>query len=204
MTHYPFPPLVGSTIVAYNSMKHLSKHHSIDFVCLRPMRELVNPAEFVERLELVTQKKVSRLAMWMRYLLYMLAGVPSSVSAYASNTMKEKVNNIIKCNKFDAILLFEMSAIQYCPPFCYSKLIVNIEDPQSIRLYRVAKLPIWSLWQRIKQFVLIKLTACYENRMLPKMAKVLLLSKADMNDMREQKGYEIGRASCRERVCAIV
>ena len=153
------------------------------------MRELVNPAEFVERLELVTQKKVSRLAIWMRYLLYMLAGVPSSVSAYASNTMKDNVKNIIKCNKFDAILLFEMSAIQYCPPSCYNKLIVNIEDPQSIRLYRVAKLPIWSLWQRIKQFVLIKLTACYENRMLPKMAKVLLLSKADMNDMREQKGY---------------
>lgn len=189
MTHYPFPPLVGSTIVAYNSMKHLSKHHSIDFVCLLPMRYLVNPAEFVERLELVPQQKVSRLAMWMRYLLYMLAGVPSSVSAYASNTMKEKVKKIIECGKFDAVLLFEMSAIQYCPPSCYSKLIVNIEDPQSIRLYRVAKLPIWSLWQRTKQFVLIRLTACYENRVLPKMAKVLLLSKADIHDMREQKGY---------------
>jgi glycosyltransferase involved in cell wall biosynthesis len=189
MTHYPFPPLVGSTIVAYNSMKHLSKHHSIDLICLLPMRDRVNPAEFVERLELVTQKKVSRLAMWMRYLLYMLAGTPSSVSAYASNAMKDKVSKIIECGKFDAILLFEMSAIQYCPPSCYSKLIVNIEDPQSIRLYRVAKLPIWSLWQRTKQFVLIRLTACYENRVLPKMAKVLLLSKADIHDMREQKGY---------------
>lgn len=189
MTHYPFPPLVGSTIVAYNSMKHLSEHHTIDFVCLQPMRDLVNPAEFVERLELVTQKKVSRFAMWMRYLLYMLAGVPSSVCAYTSKAMKKKVKGVIGGGKFDAILLFEMSAIQYCPPSCYSRLIVNIEDPQSIRWHRVAELPVWSLWQRTKLFVFIRLTAYYENRLLPKMAKVLLLSKADIHDMREQEGY---------------
>lgn len=190
MTHYPFPPLVGSTIVAYNSMKHLSKHHAIDFVCLQPKRSLVHSPEFVERVELVSQRKVSRLVMWMRYVFYMLAGIPSSVSAFASRAMRAKVKEVIESGKFDAILLFEMSAIQYCPPSCYNKLIVNIEDPQSIKLSRMVELSVWSLWQRAKLYVLARLSACYENRLLPRMAKVLLLSAADVHDIREREGYD--------------
>ncbi|MDP2830261.1 MAG: glycosyltransferase [Sulfuricellaceae bacterium] len=189
MTHYPFPPLVGSTIVAFNSIKHLSKHHAIDFVCLQPQKSLVNSPKFVERVELVPQRNVSRPIMWWRYLFYMLAGIPSSVSAYASKDMRVKVKDVIFNGKYDAVLLFEMSTIQYCPPSCYSKLIVNIEDPQSIKLNRLAELSIWSLWDRAKLYVLARLSEHYENRLLPRMAKVLLLSAADMNDMRERGGY---------------
>lgn len=83
-----------------------------------------------------------------------------------------------------------MSAIQYCPPFCYDKLIVNIEDPLSIRLIRMAELPVWSLWQRVKLFLSARLSVCYENRLLPRMAKVLLLSETDRNDMHERGGYD--------------
>ena len=190
MTHYPFPPQVGSTIVAYNSMKHLSKHYMVDLICLQPTRRVTDVAEFVKRLELVPQRNVSRFGMWMRYLRGMLAGIPSSVSAFAPKEMKKKVKNAIECGRYDAILLFEMSAIQYCPSSCYSKLIVNIEDPESIKLHRMAQLPSWSLRQRARLFVLAKLAACYERRYLPKMAKVLLLSASDMYDMRAHGGYE--------------
>lgn len=189
MTKYPFPPLAGSLIVGYNSMKYLSKHHVIDFISFQP-RGLVHPAEFVEQVELVFQKKVSRFTMWIRYLSYMLAGIPSSVSAFASRQMKEKVKYAIERGKYDVFLLFEMGAIQYFPPHYYNKLIVNIEDPQSIKLSRMRRLLVCSLWQRTRLFVLARLTASYEDKLLPRMAKVLLLSASDLNDMRELGGYD--------------
>ena len=36
MPHYPFPARAGSAIVAYQSMKYLSRLHTIDFICLEP------------------------------------------------------------------------------------------------------------------------------------------------------------------------
>jgi len=105
--------------------------------------------------------------------------------------MTAKVKEVIESDKFHAILLFEMSAIQYCPPSYFkSRLIINIEDPQSLRLSRMAELSVWSFWQRAKLYALARLSACYENRHLPRMAKVLLLSATDMHDMRERGGYE--------------
>ena len=97
---------------------------------------------------------------------------------------------LIEGGNIDAILLFEMSAIQYCPPSCYKQLIASIEDPESIKLGRMMKLPVWSLWQKAKLFVLAGLAAHYEKKILPRIAKVLLLSEADRQDMREQGGYE--------------
>lgn len=190
MTHYPFPPLVGSAIVAYNSMKHLSKHHVIDFICLQPTEGVTHSAEFVERLEMVDQRKSSKPGLWIQYLRSMLTGVPFLVSIFATWQMKEKVRSAIKFEKYDAVLLFEMSAIQYCPPYCYSKLIVNIEDPLSIKLRRMAALPVWKLWQRAKLFMQARFTDNYERSILPSMAKVLLLSASDMHDMREHGGYK--------------
>ncbi|MGA2462863.1 MAG: glycosyltransferase [Thermodesulfobacteriota bacterium] len=177
-------------IVAYNSMKHLSKHHEIDFVCLQPEKGLVDPAEFVERLVLIPHRQPPRFALWMRYLRNMIAGAPPLVSAFVSSAMREKVKELIEFGKYDAILLFEMYAIQYCPPSCYSKLIVHIEDPQSIKLSRLMKLSGISLRQRVKLFFVTRLTIRYEKKILPMMAKVLLLSESDMNDMHKQGGYD--------------
>jgi glycosyltransferase involved in cell wall biosynthesis len=189
MTQYPFPPQVGSTIVAYNSMKYLSKHHAIDFIGLQQSGDVKTSAEFVERLELVTQRKFSKLALLIQYLRGILTGVPFLLSSIATRQMKEKVKKAIEYEKYDSVLLFEMSAIQYCPSCCYSKLIVNIEDPLSIKLRRMTALPVWKLWQKAKLFMLVRLTDNYERRFLPSMAKVLLLSASDMHDMREHGEY---------------
>lgn len=190
MANYPFPPRTGSANVAYNAMKHLSQRHHVELICSRPMGEVVNPAEFVERVDLVPQEKISRIAKWARYFLYMLIGEPPSVSAYASRSMAKKVRSEIQRVGYDAILLFEMSAIQYCPSSSFNKLVVNIEDPQSIRLCRSAALPIWPLWQRLKLFAVGKLTASYENRIIHRIARVLLLSESDICDLRKNKEYQ--------------
>lgn len=188
MSSYPFPPRTGSAIVAYNCLKYLSRRHLIDLVCLKTGEELPEPAEFVERVELIN-KKTDRLK-WMFYISCFLLGRPPSVVVCASTPMKEKVKSAINSGNYDAILLFEMNAIQYCPFSSFHELIVNIEDPQSIKLSRMAELPIWSLLQRAKMIVFARLAAIYENRVLHDVARVLLLSKADILDMSKDGAYK--------------
>lgn len=183
MSNYPFPPRTGSSIVAFNSLKFLSKNHSVDLVCLRPMDKIIHPAEYVDYLDVIEHAKFSVLIKWMRYFFYILLGKPPSISSYASKAMNLKIQKKIKEEKYDILLLFEMSAIQYCPATCFHRLVVNIEDPQSIKIDRMAQLPILSPLQKFKLLALSKFTAHYENQVLHKVAKVLLLSKADVQDM---------------------
>lgn len=189
MTNYPFPPRTGSAIVAYNSMKCLSNRHRIDLICLQPLDEIAETAEFIERVELLHQKKKSKLTKWLYYLFKMLKGEPPSVSAFASRAMTKRVRDEIQSVEYDAILLFEMNAIQFCPSSSFHKLFVNIEDPQSIKLNRMAELSIWSLWQRVKLLTQARITAFYESRILHGVAKVFLLSEADIRDMQKQGAY---------------
>jgi len=86
------------------------------------------------------------------------------------------------------VLLFDMSAVRYVPRSAYGKLVVNVEDPQSIKLRRMAPLPVWSHWQRAKLRILTWLARREELRTLPRMARVLLLSQADLDDMRADLG----------------
>ena len=128
---------------------------------------------------------------WTRSLFfYLLRGDSPLISAHFSRQMENKVRTLIEEGNFDAILAFEFSTIQYCPPSCFHKLIVNIEDPQSIKLNRMRELPIWSLWQKLKLALNAKLTNRYEKKILHRMAKVILLSESDMHDIYSIKKYE--------------
>jgi len=190
MASYPFPPRIGSAIIAYNSIKELSKNHSIYLICRDDPKELGDFAEYVEQIEFVKPLKIPKLMQSFRIIFYMLFRIPHFITASKSYEMQTRVKELIDRDKFDAILLFEINAIQYCPPPSYNKVIVNVEDPQSIKLNRVNRLPIWSFWQKVKLFIHIRLMERYENKYFPKIAKVLLLSEADMRDMRDQGGYD--------------
>ena len=107
MANYPFPPRSGSAIVAYNSMKYLSEQHNIELVSLKSKVSTVNPTEFVERSEILTAIQYSKFTKIIRYLFYMLLGIPPSVSLSASRPMKELVKKKIESNNFDAIFFLK-------------------------------------------------------------------------------------------------
>jgi len=189
MTSYPFPPRVGSAIVAYNNIKEISKKHSVYFICLDFAKEPGDFAEFVEQIEFVRPKKVPRFIKLCQCVFYMLLGIPVFITKHMSRQMRKRVTELIEHDKFDAILLYDIAAVQYCPPACYKKMIVNIEDPPSIKVRRMKDLSVCSLWKKAKLSVHARLTEHYENGILPKVAKVLLLSEEDAKEMRE-KGYD--------------
>jgi glycosyltransferase involved in cell wall biosynthesis len=184
VTNYPFPPRTGSALVAYNSLKYLSKQHQIDLAGFQPSDGIPEPVAFVERMDLLPKKQYSKITNIIRYIFYALVGIPPSISSSASGAMKKLVESKLESRHFDAILLFEMNAIQYCPPSSFHKLFVNIEDPESIKMSRMGELPIWSSWKKVKLFLLTRLTMLYEHRVLPKMARVFLLSESDARDLR--------------------
>ncbi len=186
MAGYPFPPRIGSSIIACNQMKHLSKKHSVYFICSDHQGKQAGGSEFTDKIEIVTRKKISKFGRWFRVLL----GSAPSVAKFSSSEMQARVRELIAYHDFDAILLYDLSSIQYCPESAYKKAIVNVEDPQSIRLSRLSKLSIGSPLQRITWSAHAMLTKRYENAVLPKFAKVLTLSKADMGDMQRQGGYQ--------------
>jgi glycosyltransferase involved in cell wall biosynthesis len=190
LTCYPFPPRIGSTIFAYNSLKHLSNEHEIDLVSFSPAENYFEPANYVKRLVLVPHKKPHGIALWIRFLLNILKGIPPSVSAFKSCEMREKVNELAGSANYDAVLLFDMNAIQFCPPSYYNRLVVHIEDPLSIKASRLMRLPIMPLMERIKMFVVSRIAGIYEKRIFPSVARILLLSGSDIHDLHEKGSYD--------------
>lgn len=189
MTHYPYPPRTGSAILAYRNIKELAKRHSIHFVCADDAKERGDLDEFVEHIEFVRRKNRSLFIKLLRYAFYMLRGFPAWMISSMSNEMRSRVTQLIDQQDFDAILLYEITAIQYCPQYSYKNMIVNIEDPPSLKLDRLRALEVWSFWQKVSLYVLGKLTARYEKSIIPKLAKVLVLSETDRQDMNKQQGY---------------
>ena len=189
LSHYPFPPHIGSDVVAYNNIRELTKEHSVYLLCLGCYREPDAFGKLIQNVEFVDPKSTSRLLQVLRIIFYMGIGVPLLVSGYMSRALHKRACELCEHENFDAILLFDINAIQYCPLSIYKKIIVNIEDPQSIKFLRMIKLPICSLWEKFKLIIHRVLTTPYEKKYLPKMAKVVMLSKADVLDLQTQYGY---------------
>lgn len=186
----PFPPRSGSTIVAYHSMRCLSARHGITFLCLQPPGTSVDVPEFLENAEFVRQPRVSRFVKGWQRRFGKLRGIPSIVTHVKSDLLSTRVREFIEQGTFDAIVLFAMEAIQYCPAPWYHKVIVFIEDPPSLKLSRIAELPVWSWWEKLSLSFTERITRRYERQWLPRMGKVILLSEADIRDMQEQDGHE--------------
>ena len=204
MARYPFPLRTGSAIVAYNHLSELSKRHALDLVCLASSEEIQQSMGFFERVEFVLHRRPLVIIRWLCAIHGVLMGTPPSIRALDSNLMKDSVEHLVRTGKYDAMLLFEIGAIQYCPPDFLNKVIVNIEDPQSLRFERMAELPTVPWYLRLYWLLLAKMTASYEKRTLNETGRVFVLSEADVRDMTDagvcqrvsHLPYGVG---CRER-----
>jgi glycosyltransferase involved in cell wall biosynthesis len=190
MVRYPFPAQSGGSIVAANSIQRLSKLHRIHFLCLGEQGQENELSDFVDKAEFVISRKLSIFSKIFRYILCRLSGNLSSAIACKFRELRARVSELMDSENFDAIVLFELEALQCCAPRFYKKVVVNIEDPYSLKLIRMQSLSVWSLWQRVARFFDGLLTRHYERSVLPRLGKVLLLSAADAQDMRLQGKYE--------------
>lgn len=164
----PFQIKTGSANIARNQILWLKKKYSV---------ETINISDY--------KKTKNKIAKYFYYFINLLVGIPVSVSSMHSKKAKRDIKEIIKSKKIDIIIAFEISTIQYCPKNLYHKLIVNIEDPQSLKLQRLTKLKTIKNYKKIIHFVNYKVTRSYEKAIFPKIKKILLLSKSDIEDIKK-------------------
>jgi hypothetical protein len=103
--------------------------------------------------------------------------------------MRNRVGTLWNTGEYDVLLAYGIGAIQYCPKSSHAKLCANIEDPESIKLRRMAGLGIFSFTQRWKLRLSSALSERYERRHFPSIGKVMVLSKADASDLVTEYGY---------------
>jgi glycosyltransferase involved in cell wall biosynthesis len=109
-------------------------------------------------------------------------------SYHSLRQIQNKIKALEKEHKYDAILLYNLETIKCCPPSFYDKAIVILEELSSIKFRLQRELSVYSLWKKTKLFVCEKLAGNYERKMLPRAAKVLMLSQAGAITA-QQKGH---------------
>jgi len=188
LSRYPSALESGSAILIYNNLVELSKRYALHVVCQGTAPGGGDLASFCEKVEFFERQR-SRLPRPLRVTVYGLRGVPHPVYRLRSPRLRRRIAELFASGRFDALLVYEMLTIQYCPAACASRAIACIEDAQSLRLYRMSALPVWTAWQRFRMRLAARQMERYERKVLPPLARVVLLSEADARDMRHQGGH---------------
>jgi glycosyltransferase involved in cell wall biosynthesis len=188
LASYPYPLETGSAIVVHNNLAGLAGSCDLHVLCRGEPREGGELAGLARRVEFLGRES-SLLPRPLRAVRHALRGVPPHIAAKDSGRMRRRAAELLAQGGYDAVLIYEMSAVQCCPPEGRARAIASIEDPQSLRLRRMLSLPVFTPWQRLKMRLAAALMERYERRVLPGLARVILLSEADARDMREQAGH---------------
>jgi glycosyltransferase involved in cell wall biosynthesis len=193
MQHYPFPPKAGAAIAAFNHMQRLSAGHVVHLICTdggQSKMKMSDKDVGANQVHVIKAKPVSRVQQILYHAYYVLARKPFPSQACLAWSMRQQISELDKIENFDSILLYGIDTTPYCPPACYKKAIINVEDAQSIKHYRLAKLDVFSPFEKIKLVVYAACTQFYEYLFLHDFKKVHLLSSADADEMRLQGEYD--------------
>lgn len=189
MEIYPFPMRAGGAIVGYNTIQQLARRHSIDFLSLRPETGGDELTSIVSNVHLIPAEQFEKVG----FIAQIFFKLFSLFFPLSSQRVDENLRSAIvqRCNQgvYDCILLFELAAVKYFPSQLLHRLAVNIEDPQSLRISRMSRLPIWPWKSRLKLRIVAAMTRRYERVVVPLLGKVFLLSKRDIEDFSKLGKY---------------
>jgi len=192
MQHYPFPPKAGAAIAAFNHMKRLSEDYVLHLLCAdggHAEMKISDKDVGANQVHVIKTKPVSRVQQILYHAYYVLARKPFPSQNCLAWSMRQQIRALDEMENYDSILLYGIDTTPYCPPSCYEKAIINVEDAQSIKHYRLARLEVFSLFEKVKLVVYAACTQFYEYLFLHNFKKVHLLSSADADEMRLQGSY---------------
>lgn len=185
---FPSTLETGCAIFIYNNLVELSKTYDLHVLCHGAPQSEGDLATFCAKVEFLGRPS-SWLPKPLRGTIHGLLGVPRQISRVRSVRMRRRIAALMAQQEFDALLLYELRAVQYCPSFLAARAIACIENAESLRLGRMSALPVWTAWQRSRLRRDARQMERYERKVLPPLARVVLLSEADARDMRKQGGH---------------
>lgn len=188
MNQFPIPARTGSAIVAAEVVRRLARDHHVRLIARHDGPSAEVEAWGVAQVETLGERaRLEPLAKLGR-AMELGRGIPVQVSSARSPATCDRVGSVLARESFDAVLVFELGAIQFVPRSHWSRVIANIEDPASLKQWRLAALPNVSAVGRVRALLESAASRRYESDTLARLARVLLLSADDASAIVRQHG----------------
>jgi len=133
----PYPPFRGDKLKIFNIAKQLSKRNSVDILTFRKYSAQNKDIDELNKRNLkVETVKLSLIRSIFNLLLSIFSSIPFQVVWYKSSKMAEKINEIIKKEKYDVIYFHLIRSAQYINGITSSNSAVMVADyTDAVSLY---------------------------------------------------------------------
>ncbi len=189
LSSYPFSSKTSTTLVATQNILELTKKHDIHLICFQEETQTEDNQIEVKSTNFVLRERYTKLFALWRVFWGLIIGNPVLATLYESPLMRKKINELDQAEHFDVILLYGFEFLLNCPQSMFSKLIAIIEDPLMLKAMRLKELSGMSLKERYHLFVAWLGVHRLEKKMFPMAKRVVLFSKADIEDCKNKYGY---------------
>jgi hypothetical protein len=186
MRYFPFPPRTGSTVIASHTLPRLAARHRLHLVCAEQPERPGDGAEVFASIQCLTGPRYHPVWTRLRVAVHAAAGIPNVVSRNTAPHVREMVEEVAARTNAAALLVFEVMAVQWCPERLWPRTVANVEDPPSLKLERMTRIT-GSSARRAHMFVDAWAFGRYERDVLARLGRVLLLSEADVADLRARR-----------------
>ena len=183
-TELPYPLNSGGKIRTYNMIKSIYNYYEIDLVCFSEkecnsdINELEKMCSSVSVVQKIYTNSSSKTILVKNLILSILKNNPFVIEKFKDNKFKDKVEELLKKNKYEAIIVDHLQIASYVENLEKSKIILSQHNCEYLILKRryereknlLKKLYIWNEYQKTK---------IYERKLCKNVDRVIMLSKED-------------------------
>ena len=134
---FPYPPLKGDKIIAYQRLKHLSENHEITLLsffdeCV-DNKYVAQVAKYCKEICLVPLRKSQA---YSNLMLHGLSKTPLQVLYYKSKRFRAKLEELLAKNRYDLIHTFMLRVAPYVCGYERCAKIVELIDSMELNMLR--------------------------------------------------------------------
>ena len=183
-TELPYPLNNGGKIRTYNMIKSMYNSYQIDLVCFSEdkcdseINELKKMCTSVSVVEKIYTNSSSKVILIKNLIISAVKNKPFVIEKFKDEIYKKKVEELLKQNKYKAIIVDHLQIASYIEKITDNKIILSQHNCEYLILKRryekeknlLKKLYIWNEYQKTKR---------YERKICRMVNKVIMLSNED-------------------------
>jgi sugar transferase (PEP-CTERM/EpsH1 system associated) len=139
-SRFPFPPIKGDKVVAYNRLKYFSRKHDITLLTFADASDMQYVQEVSKYCKEIHCVPFSRLQAWTRLFLQGYKNVPMQVLYYQSREFRRTLDALLKFNAYDLIHVFLLRMAPYVSALTGCPKILELIDSMELNMEKRASL----------------------------------------------------------------
>jgi glycosyltransferase involved in cell wall biosynthesis len=184
----PYSVRSGHALILHNYLRYLGAQHEVDLVAfgegehghLAELKRLCSHVEMVSPPGAFARRCTKAIGLFSRR--------PLRVSYYASVRMRRTVEALVHERRYDAIVVQLYEAAQFCPTDFSGPVILDLEDPPSVKLARTRPWLGW--WQRMLSDIDRRRIIAYERICARQFDRLVFVNARDAADFGVMFGCE--------------